>query len=95
MGIPNERAPFLNEARSAKCNIFRQKTTVLPEVQLLDILKMVYEKYKGMGEGGKIFPVPKYSTILGSIKRISSCARRRHPCGPPPIVLRYRDGVLN
>lgn len=51
-------------------HISRQKTTVLSEVQLLDIPKMIYEKYKGMGEGGKVFPVPKYSAILGTIKKI-------------------------
>ena len=51
-------------------HISRQKTTVLSEVQLLDIPKIIYEKYKGIGEGGKIFPVPKYSTILGNIKKI-------------------------
>lgn len=51
-------------------HISRQKTTVLSEVQLLDIPKMIYEKYKGMGEGGKVFPVPKYRAILGTIKKI-------------------------
>lgn len=42
----------------------------MSEVQLLNILKMIYEKYKGIGEGGKIFPVPKYGTILENIKKI-------------------------
>ena len=51
-------------------HISRQKTTVLSEVQLLDIPKMIYEKYKGIGENGKIFPVPKYSTIRNNIKKI-------------------------
>ena len=37
---------------------------------MLDIPKMIYEKYKGIGEDGKIFPVPKYSTIRNSIKKI-------------------------
>lgn len=51
-------------------HIARQKTTVVSEVQLLDIPMKILEKYRGTGENGKIFPVPKYSTIRSNIKKI-------------------------
>lgn len=51
-------------------HIARQKTTVVSEVQLLDIPMQLLEKYRGTGENGKIFPVPKYSTIRSNIKKI-------------------------
>lgn len=53
-------------------HISRQKTTVVSEVQLLDIPMRILEKYRGMGENGKIFPVPKYKTILDKIKMITA-----------------------
>lgn len=51
-------------------HIARQKTTVVSEVQLLNIPLQILKKYSGLGENGKIFPVPKYSTIRTNIKKI-------------------------
>lgn len=51
-------------------HIARQKTMIMSEVQLLDIPMKILEKYRGTGENGKIFPVPKYGTIRSNIKKI-------------------------
>jgi len=49
----------------------RKKTTTSSNVMLLDIPKMIIEKYEGLSKDGKVFPVPSNTTCNESLKRIS------------------------
>lgn len=50
----------------------RQKTGVESNIMLLDIPKMIIDKYEGMSEDHKLLPVPNYSTCRINIKKIVS-----------------------
>ena len=43
-------------------NINRQKTGVVSNIRLLDIAKQIIDKYRGLCENGRIFPVPPTTT---------------------------------
>lgn len=58
-------------------HISRQKTTVLSEVQLLDIPKMIYEKYKGMGEGRQGIPRTQIPRDSGNHQKDNEAVRHR------------------
>jgi integrase len=51
--------------------IRRKKTSTSSNVMLLDIPKMIIEKYAGMSKDGKVFPVPSKTVCNDSLKRIS------------------------
>src|SRR5690606_34945307 len=51
--------------------IRRKKTSTSSNVMLLDIPKMIIEKYAGFSKDGKVFPVPSNTTCNDSLKRIS------------------------
>lgn len=53
----------------------RQKTGAESNVMLLNIPKLIIEKYDGMAEGDKLLPVPSYTTCREKIKKIV------HDCG--------------
>lgn len=48
----------------------RGKTGVLSSIRLMDIPLQIIEKYRDLGEGDKIFPVPSYPTCNGGLKKI-------------------------
>ena len=50
----------------------RKKTGTSSNVVLLDIPKMIIEKYEGLSKDGKVFPVPSNTICNDSLKRISS-----------------------
>ena len=49
----------------------RRKTATSSNVMLLDIPKMIIEKYAGLSKDGKVFPVPSNTVCNDSLKRIS------------------------
>ena len=49
----------------------RKKTATSSNVMLLDIPKMIIEKYAGLSKDGKVFPVPSNTICNDSLKRIS------------------------
>ena len=49
----------------------RKKTATSSNVMLLDIPKMIIEKYAGFSKDGKVFPVPSNTVCNDSLKRIS------------------------
>jgi integrase len=51
--------------------IRRKKTATSSNVMLLDIPKMIIEKYTGFSKDGKVFPVPSNTVCNDSLKRIS------------------------
>lgn len=51
--------------------IRRKKTSTSSNVMLLDIPKMIIEKYAGLSKDGKVFPVPSNTVCNNSLKRIS------------------------
>ena len=51
--------------------IRRKKTSTSSNVMLLDIPKMIIEKYAGLSKDGKVFPVPSNTVCNDSLKRIS------------------------
>ena len=60
-------------------NINRQKTGVVSNIRLLDIAKRIIDKYRGLCEDGKIFPVPHYMTCLYGIRAVAKrCGITKH-----------------
>ena len=56
-------------------NINRQKTGVESNIRLLDLPRRIIEKYRGLCEDGRIFPVPHYMTCLYGIRAVAKrCA---------------------
>lgn len=51
--------------------IRRKKTATSSNVMLLDISKMIIEKYAGFSKDGKVFPVPSNTVCNDRLKRIS------------------------
>tara|TARA_R110002033_G_scaffold36621_1_gene75243 strand:- start:17543 stop:18793 length:1251 start_codon:yes stop_codon:yes gene_type:complete len=51
--------------------IRRKKTSTSSNVMLLDIPKMIIEKYAGLSKNGRVFPVPSNTTCNESLKQIS------------------------
>ena len=51
--------------------IRRKKTSTSSNVMLLDIPKMIIEKYAGLSKDGKVFLVPSNTVCNDSLKRIS------------------------
>ncbi len=49
----------------------RKKTATSSNVMLLDIPKMIIEKYAGLSKDGKVFPVPSNTICNDGLKRIS------------------------
>ena len=76
-------------------NINRQKTGVVSNIRLLDIAKQIIDKYRGLCENGRIFPVPHYNTCLAgspsvaaspSISRgIRAAIRQPRRCSSPTV----------
>jgi site-specific recombinase XerD len=60
-------------------NINRQKTGVVSNIRLLDIAKQIIDKYRGLCENGRIFPVPHYNTCLAGIRAVAKrCGITKH-----------------
>ena len=60
-------------------NINRQKTGVVSNIRLLDIAKRIIDKYRGLCEDGRIFPVPHYNTCLAGIRAVAKrCGITKH-----------------
>ena len=60
-------------------NINRQKTGVESNIRLLDIAKRIIDKYRGLCEDGRIFPVPHYMTCLYGIRSVAKrCGITKH-----------------
>mgnify|MGYP002496431544 FL=1 len=60
-------------------NINRQKTGVVSNIRLLDIAKRIIDKYRGLCEDGRIFPVPHYMTCLHGIRAVAKrCGITKH-----------------
>ena len=60
-------------------NINRQKTGVVSNIRLLDIAKRIINKYRGLYEDGRIFPVPHYNTCLAGIRAVAKrCGITKH-----------------
>ena len=84
-------------------NINRQKTGVVSNIRLLDIAKRIIDKYRGLCEDGRIFPVPHYMTCLYGIRAIAKrCGITKHitflcsalPYFPSVKILLSRCGCL-
>ena len=61
-------------------NINRQKTGVESNIRLLDLPRRIIEKYRGLCEDGRIFPVPHYMTCLYGIRAVAKrCHHLRKP----------------
>ncbi len=50
--------------------IHRQKTGTEANIKLLDYPKQIMEKYRGLCEDGRVFPVPNYKSCMDSLKRL-------------------------
>ena len=50
--------------------IHRQKTGTEADIKLLDYPKQIMEKYRGLCEDGRVFPVPNYKSCMDSLKRL-------------------------
>jgi len=60
-------------------NINRQKTGVQSNIRLLDIPLRIMEKYRGLCDDGRIFPVPSYNCCLDGIRRVAKqCGITKH-----------------
>ena len=60
-------------------NINRQKTGVVSNIRMLDIAKRIIDKYRGLCENGRIFPVPHYNTCLAGIRAVAKrCGITKH-----------------
>ena len=60
-------------------NINRQKTGVESNIRLLDLPRRIIEKYRGLCEDGRIFPVPHYMTCLYEIRAVAKqCGITKH-----------------
>ncbi len=60
-------------------NINRQKTGVESNIRLLDLPRRIIEKYRGLCEDGRIFPVPHYMTCLCGIRAVAKrCGITKH-----------------
>jgi len=56
-----------------------QKTGVVSNIRLLDIAKRIIDKYRGLCEDGRIFPVPHYMTCLYGIRAVAKrCGITKH-----------------
>ena len=56
-----------------------QKTGVVSNIRLLDIAKRIIDKYWGLCEDGRIFPVPHYMTCLYEIRAVAKrCGITKH-----------------
>ncbi len=58
----------------------RRKTVTSSNGMLLDIAKMIIEKYAGFSKVGKVFPIPSNTVCNDSLKRISQlidCRKER------------------
>ena len=57
----------------------RQKTGVESNIRLLDLPRRIIEKYRGLCEDGRIFPVPHYMTCLYGIRAVAKrCGITKH-----------------
>ena len=60
-------------------NINRQKTGVESNIRLLDLPKRIIEKYRGLCEDGRVFPVPPYKTCIRGIRAVAKrCGITKH-----------------
>ena len=60
-------------------NINRQKDWRGVQYRLLDIAKHIIDKYRGLCENGRIFPVPHYNTCLQGIRAVAKrCGITKH-----------------
>jgi len=50
--------------------IHRQKTGTEANIKLLEYPKQIMEKYRGLCEDGRVFPVPNYQSCMDSLKRL-------------------------
>ena len=59
--------------------INRQKTGTEANIKLLDYPKQIMEKYRGLCEDGRVFPVPNYRSCMDSLKRLGKkCGITKH-----------------
>ena len=59
--------------------INRQKTGTEANIKLLDYPKQIMEKYRGLCEDGRVFPVPNYRSCMDSLKRLGKkCGIIKH-----------------
>ena len=59
-------------------NINRQKTGVESNIRLLDLPRRIIEKYRGLCEDGRIFPVSHYMTCLCGIRAVAKRGITKH-----------------
>ena len=50
--------------------IHRQKTGTEANIKLLDYPKQIMEKYRGLCEDGRVFPVPIYKSCMRALERL-------------------------
>ena len=59
--------------------IHRQKTGTKATIKLLDYPKQIMEKYRGLCEDGRVFPVPSYYACLNMLKKLGNkCGIAKH-----------------
>ncbi len=70
--------------------IHRQKTGTEANIKLLDYPKQIMEKYRGLCEDGRAFPVPNYKSCMDSLKRLGK------KCGiTKPLFLAHEESQQN
>ena len=70
--------------------IHRQKTRTEADIKLLDYPKQIMEKYRGLCEDGRVFPVPNYKSCMDSLKRLGKKCGITKPlsCAHEPSFVR-------
>lgn len=59
--------------------IHRQKTGTEANIKLLDYPKQIMEKYRGLCEDGRVFPVPIYKSCMRALERLGKkCGITKH-----------------
>ena len=59
--------------------IHRQKTGTEANIKLLDYPKLIMEKYRGLCEDGRVFPVPIYKSCMRALERLGKkCGITKH-----------------
>ena len=78
-------------------NINRQKTGVESNIRLLDLPRRIIEKYRGLCEDGRIFPVPHYMTCLYGIRAVAKRCGMEKPRDFDPFLClcNSRNMVVN
>lgn len=75
--------------------IHRQKTGTEANIKLLDYPKQIMEKYRGLCEDGRVFPVPIYKSCMRALERLGKEMWHNQPSHLAPCPPHVRNVNLS